>query len=49
MSHRPASSRSTRTRPPSGCKTGPVDKMHAGWMKDGEWRKAKACAKADLE
>ncbi|QOZ47408.1 hypothetical protein XH89_30905 [Bradyrhizobium sp. CCBAU 53340] len=33
----------------AGCRTGPVDKMYAGWLKEGDERKAKACAKADLE
>ncbi|PDT85747.1 hypothetical protein CO669_31190 [Bradyrhizobium sp. Y36] len=33
----------------AGCQKGPVDKMYAGWLKEGQERKAKACAKADLE
>lgn len=33
----------------AGCSKGPVDKMYVGWLKEGEARKAKACAKADLE
>lgn len=33
----------------AGCSKGPVDKMYAGWLSEGEARKAKACAKADLE
>lgn len=33
----------------AGCQKGPVDKMYTGWINEGEARKAKACAKADLE
>ncbi|WP_298241455.1 hypothetical protein [uncultured Bradyrhizobium sp.] len=33
----------------AGCQKPPVDKMYVGWLKEGEARKAKACAKADLE
>jgi hypothetical protein len=33
----------------AGCQKGPVDKMYVGWVQEGEARKAKACAKADLD
>jgi len=33
----------------AGCQKGPVDKMYAGWVQESEARKAKACAKADLD
>ncbi|RXG91329.1 hypothetical protein [Bradyrhizobium vignae] len=33
----------------AGCQSGPVDKMYVGWVREKEDRKAKACAKADLE
>lgn len=33
----------------AGCQKGPIDKMYVGWVREGEERKAKACAKADLD
>lgn len=33
----------------AGCDTGSADKLYATWLKEGEARKGKACAKADLE